>query len=196
MVLKNKDGSVYRLRGPNLLLKEQNVWTKYTIHNMRWNPVVQEDNIKIEPLNTDFSIKDKFIDELNMTQPPKEEPIIERKPVVIKEKEKIKEKEDDGLKKSFIYCLPSILQKKIDNLYDEEFVTVTYGNPFSFEAVITEEHDLFLNFWTTTEMDKESVIFPKTNHKRWWKIVDKEHKTGGYLYSCYPSSYQPHFENV
>ena len=198
MVLRNKDGSVYRLRGPNLLLKDQNSWNKYKTHNMKWNPVVQEDTIKVEPLNTDFTIKDKFIDELQLNIPSKEEeknkpePVIQKKSVTVPEKEK----KDDGLQKSFVYCLPAIIQKKRDTLYDEEFMSISYGDPFSFEAVITEEYDLCLNFWTTMEMEKESVIFPKTNFKRWWKIVGREQKTGGYLYVCCPSSYQPHFENV
>lgn len=214
MVLKNKDGTVFKLRGPNLLLKEQNTWTKYKTHNMKWKPVVQEDNIEVAPLNTNFNIKDKFLEELQSNPPEKrsiaaetnkeletknqkesvQKENYEKNIVIVSEKKETIEQ--DGLDKSFVYCLPAILQRKKDVLYDEEFVSVSYGKPFSFEAVITEEYDLCLNFWTTTFMEKESVIFPKTNFKRWWKIVGREQKTGGYLYVCGPSSYQPHFENI
>jgi hypothetical protein len=44
-------------------------------------------------------------------------------------------------------------------------------------------------------ISKESVIYPKTGEKRWWKIQEIEEKTGGWLMIALPSNYTPSFES-
>ena len=40
MVIKNKDGSEYKLRGPNPIMKNQNLWDNFQIHNMNFDEVI------------------------------------------------------------------------------------------------------------------------------------------------------------
>lgn len=95
-----------------------------------------------------------------------------------------------------MFCLPAIILKKTDSLYNEEYNSIEYDNPFSFEAVVTQEEDLYYKFWATLKIESESVIYPKSNTKRWWRINSKEEKGNGFIYTCIPSNYQPHFEGV
>lgn len=211
MVIRNKDGSVYKLRGPSEAMKSQNVWDRYTTHNMKWGATVQSDETAVEKAPTDFKVRDSFVDELSATaprpEPEKPEPThredVAQKPsakepkvVVVQDRSKSEPEESDGIKKSFVYCLPSVLRSVRDSLYDEEFVTVDYADPFSFEAVIVAEDDLGMSFWSTARMERESVVFPKTTYKRWWRVVSHQERSGGSLYLCRPSDFQPHFEGV
>jgi len=195
MTIKNKDGTPYRLSSPNALMKEQRFWNNYTIHNMKWNSTVHKDVSGLSKIDSDFVIRDGFAEELEATKPLVEEPSLQRHEVVIEDKKPIGII-DDGIAKCFVYCLPASVSKKYDSLYDESYVSISYGEPFSIEAVIIDEQDLYINFWTTIDISKDSVVFPKNNRKRWWKVVSIEAKHNGKLYSCAPSSYQPHFEGV
>ena len=196
MTLKNKDGSVYRLRSPNALMKDQTVWNGYTIHNMKWDPITQESKDEVTPMSSDFSVRDSFVEELESNKPPMQD----AEPKSPVESPKFEERKHEskgvglGVETTFVWCLPAVLKKKRDSLYDEEYVTVSYGNPYSFEAVMVEEGDLSFSMWTTATIERGSVVFPKTTFKRWWRVDDIRDKTGGFLYSGMPSDYQPHFE--
>lgn len=204
MAIKNRDGSVYKLRSPNALMKDQRFWTDYKSHNMKWKSTITEGGSEVERVQTDFVMKDSFVEELASTAPvrdePKpQEPTLAKSPVT-KEPAvpKSQKAEDplDGIPRCFIYCLPASMSQRRDTLYDDEYISVKYGEPYSLEGVITEEHDLCINFWTTAEIPRESVIFPKNNQKRWWKVVGSEMSHGGRIYVCAPSTYQPHFEGT
>ena len=204
MVIRNKDGSVYKLRGPSETMKSQNIWEKFVTHNMKWGATVQSDDTVVNKTETDFKVKDSFVEELSSTIPDmpeerKTERVAERqepKVVVVQDSRPERAAESDGIRRSFVYCLPAKLRTVRDSLYDEQFYTVDYGDPFSFEAVIVEEDDLGMKFWSTVDMERGSVVFPKTTYKRWWKVVSSEKRSGGSVYSCSPSDFQPHFEGV
>jgi hypothetical protein len=193
MVIKNKDGSVYKLRSPNALMKDQRFWTDYKSHNMKWKLTITEGESEVERVQTDFVMKDSFVEELASTAPVRDEQKPQEPPVA-----KTQKVEDplDGIPRCFIYCLPASMSQKRDALYDDEYISIKYGEPYSLEGVMTEEHDLCINFWTTADIPRESVIFPKNNQKRWWKVVGSEVSHGGKVYVCAPSTYQPHFEGT
>ena len=46
MVIKNKDGTPYTLRGPNPLMKEQDLWAEFQLHNMEFSEQVITNNNK------------------------------------------------------------------------------------------------------------------------------------------------------
>ena len=45
MSIKNKDGSVYRLRGPNPIMRSQDVWEGFEIHNMNFESQTENNNL-------------------------------------------------------------------------------------------------------------------------------------------------------
>jgi|LakMenE01Jun11ns_1017448.scaffolds.fasta_scaffold9944262_4 hypothetical protein len=197
MVLRNKDGSTYRLQSPNALMKNQSIWTDYTLHNMKWNSIEHKNNQVVNKMESNLVLKDTFVQELEMT---KNEILnnsindVEKKEAIIVKDKNVKGQND--IKKTFMFCLPAIILKKTDSLYNEEYNSIEYGNPFSFESIVIQEEDLYYKFWATLKIESESVIYPKSNTKRWWRVNSKEEKGNGFIYTCVPSNYQPHFEGV
>lgn len=188
MPLKNKDGSLYRLRAPNPIMKNQDLWgDKFVIHNMNWKKEIAKDlNDKLQVATV---IKKKtFLEELTDTKPEIKEVKKEIKP------EPPKKTISQEIPKDFIYCLPVIINKKEANFYGDQYQTIEYGKPFSFEGVIISKLDLTLSLWTTAEISEGSILFPKNNEKRWWKVQEKVEKTGGWILTSIPSDYQPYFD--
>ena len=199
MVLRNKDGTIYKLKSPNQLMKNQSIWTEYTLHNMQCLSATYKHQQLFGKINSNLKIQEtpkNFIEELESTK----ESIVEKKSVEIIKNENITTNysvsRDENIQKTFMFCLPALIIKKRDSLYDEEYNSIEYKNPFSFESVVISEQDLYYKFWSNVQLENESIIYPKSNTKRWWKIHGKEIKGNGFIYNCIPSSYQPHFEGV
>lgn len=223
MALKNKDGTVYKLRGPNPVLKDQKLWDSFKIHNMQWQGEIQPDASDIHTIRTDFQVRNNFLDDLDQaaaeqeaksvdikvvespvkTEMPKQQ-ILE--PIKVREiraveaplPETIPAKSID-VPKIFIYCLPAVIKDKIDETYGDNYRTIKYNDPFSFEGVLLDQSDLTFKFWTqadslTSQILQGSVLFPKVNQRRWWRVQNKVEKTGGWIITAHPSDFQPHFD--
>ena len=202
MALRNKDGSIYQLQKPNPMMKYQNIWDneKLILHNMKWESEKAEDKTEVQPIKSDIQVKDNFIQELKETKQeeekkPEEEPVFERKTVVAEDTKRIEEEKKPEIEKVFVHCLPATIRTKTDELYGETYQTIQYGVPTSFEAVVLEELDLTYSIWTDTDqITAGSVLFPKTNNKRWWKVKNKTPKANGWIINCVLSDYQPSFD--
>jgi len=228
MALYNKDGSVYKLFGPNPAMKEQDTWSNFQLHNMKWDSEKYKNTMEINPISTDLNIKKTFLDELKETKPPikiippkkdttlkhdikiiepasdqpkqdlsanAQQEFVDRKTVVIPDKQREKEIQKEQLEKVFIHCLPAKIRTKKDDLYGDVFQTIQYGNPTSFEGIILQQEDMGMIIWTdATDIGEGSVLYPKTNFKRWWRVRKKEQKANGWLLNCLISDYQPSFE--
>lgn len=220
MALKNKDGTIYKLSSPNPVMKKQEIWSSFTLHNMKWKTERYKDLMELKPATSDFKIREDFVSELINTKPPEViapvqpkvlETKVEPKREVIKEtqvyeakKEAIKIQEpqinfdldiDLEAEKVFIHCLPAVIKMKHDKLYDEVYKTIQYGQPTSFEGIILVQGDINMTVWTDViQIGEGSVLYPKTNFKRWWKVDDKTAKARGWLLTCSPSDYMPSFD--
>lgn len=218
MALKNKDGSFYKLSGPNPIMKDQQLWAdgNYELHNMNWD--VETQKAKSESnYNKKLPIKDSFLQELEKTKneekidknpiveeklpikvyeiEKKEEEIIERKSIVSPDLKKQEEENDSEFEKTFIHCLPATIRTTKDDLYGDVYQTIKYGQPTSFEAIILDQQDLTMTIWTDTDkISIGSVLYPKCNFKRWWRVKTKEKKANGWIIVSIPSDYQPSFE--
>jgi hypothetical protein len=215
MTLYNKDGSVYKLSGPNPAMETQDVWDGFTVHNMSWDTETKEDNTVVIPKKSDFDLKDNFVTELEKTKPeikivvpktdkvplqkapePPEAEKFERKTVVHEDRKRKEEEQNPEIEKNFIHFLPATIKTKTDSLYGESHKTVQYGSPSSFEGVILVQEDFKLVVWTdVNKVTLGSILYPKTMFKRWWKVNKTEPKEGGFLIESIPSDYQPSFES-
>ncbi len=215
MAIKDKDGKVYKLRGPNPMMKDQKKWDmdKLQFINMGWsNEVVVDERNPVQKFKTDFNVVDigqelglvsneestttvvkpqEFIDDIqkSVTEEPKEETVIlnvdPQLAKIIKER---------GVE---YYCAPVMGKKKhVDDLYDNTYYTMQYGEKFVFDAIIIEESDLELQFWCVRPVTAESIVFRKivkSFGERWWRVKDIEPKTGGYLCRAITSDTNPNF---
>lgn len=196
MALRNKDGTLYKLEGPNPVMKDQKIWGDYTVHNMKWESEKKADTTpKVE-----IPKKETFIEELERTKEvipeviQEEIKIVETVPEVVEIKEIVKD--ENEIEKSFIYCLPAFIKEKKDTLYNETYKTIQYGSPTSFEGVIISQTDLSIQIWTNVNgINEGSILYPKTNFKRWWRVQNKENKTGGWIIDGVISDFQPSFDN-
>ena len=208
MALRNKDGTVYKLTSPNPVMKSQELWNEFQVHNMKWEGEKSEDTTLVNPLLSDFDVQDSFLEaldkakvtkpEIKVVETPVEQPQstekIERKPIVHADA-KQEENNNSEIEKVYIHVLPAFLRERKDTLYGDSYKTIQYGKPTSFEGIILKQEDLFIEVWTDSDkIAIGSILFPKTNFKRWWRVQEKNEKAGGWVLTAMPSDYQPSFD--
>lgn len=178
MTIKDKDGKPYKLSGPNPLRLSQNDWDKSYVEliNMQWNgtSVKQEQQKEqqkpIQKYTTPVEIENKA-----SAEPPK------------------KQVEQPSIKKTVFLCLPILKNVTSDDLYGINQVTTSFGKKYTFEAIIIDENDLMLSFWTSIDISNDSIVFPRSFGKRWWKISSRQAINGGFSYSAITSDINPDF---
>ena len=220
MTIKNKDGSVYKLRSPNPIMKVQDVWSGFEVHNMSF----QEQTESCE----NGEPKKKLTKKINLGQITQEEEKPAEKIAIntVPEPEKIElpkfdeepkpppppqtafiEEKDDGIirptqineklknyKKTILHCLPATVKSLYDDLYNDRSYKITYGKKFTFEVILIEESDMLLVFWTHLQnLEKFSILYPQNFEKRWWKIDAIKLAPEGFFVRCLPSDDHPSF---
>lgn len=223
MAIKNKDGTVYKLKGPIPVMLDQERWDDFQIHNFDWDTATEKDDSNLNKHQSDFGdLKEGFVEELETTKPPMPDiKIVESdsvSPVEIPEEpepempdlssEIVPEPEEgpppaeqrklpSNLQRAFVYCLPATMTQKVDELYGDKYTTIKYQRAFSFEAVMVKNTDLVFQLWTTVDkITRGSVLYPKLGEKRWWRAEDIVPKSGGFLVTGVPSDHQPSFTNT
>lgn len=213
MVIKNKNGTPFTLRGPNPIMKEQNLWDDFLLHNMNFpEDVIINNNKEItrnkSKLNLGKTITENKEDS-NRTVIKSD--IVPIAPEVKKEEEVVIQSNnltDQDIerpniinerllqyKRTIIHCLPADADVKIDDLYGERSVKIKYGKKFNFEAILIQEDDFNLYFWTHLEkVTSYSILYPKNKDKRWWKVVGTKKAPEGFFISCMPSDHHPNFD--
>jgi hypothetical protein len=199
-MIRNKDGTIYRLQEPNPLVKDQE-WTKDTLlelENFNWEEELVKDitgKVKIP----------KVIEEPQESQEPQNvQPLIVETPVP-PPLPKSDSSSNIGINEENIvimHCLPAIVQTNKDEFYNDSYSRVIYGKKFMLESVMVERGDLGIRFWTKTKLESNSIVYPsvyKTGIKygeyRWWKVMSSVPKSGGYLVEAIFSDVQPEFSS-
>jgi hypothetical protein len=219
MTIKKKDGSVYVLKGPNKLLKNQDFFDikKCIFHNFYWEEIYSENQektiTKIKKPQTPEPIQHK----IKMEEPQPELEFIQTEPEVViqTEPEKVVESNFPKIKyKVTMHCLPAETVIYNDELYGESKEKITYKDKFIFPSVIINNSDIGMSFWTSdpdNKITKNSIVYPFSyevyNQKtssydkvpfdqyRWWKVIDKIEKNNGWLISSIPSMHHPDFSD-
>lgn len=215
MTIFNKDGKVYVLRGPNPLVKKQVSWdpSKLIFHNFHWDEIRISKETKLKKEKPTQTNED-FVHELENE---KAEDVKEAEKT---EKENVSEDEKKDFDLPYIkykvlsYCLPAKIENKSDNFYGETWTKVKYGKKIIFPSVVINSSDFEFDFWTSDpnqQITEKSIIYPfsyEVHNKetdnydrvpydeyRWWKVVEKERKEGGWLFKTIPSETQPDFSD-
>lgn len=211
MAIKNKNGTEYKLRGPNPIMMQQDVWEDFQLHNMQFQEEIQENkankgksNQKItlgQTITLSNDTKQNQVVKLSTPEPtpqpttayvsPSPTPFLEQENVLrpIKINEKLA-----NYPKDVLHCLPAKSKIITDTLYEEKTIKISYEQNFLFEAIIMEETDFELNFWTHLQnVTKYSIIYPKNKNKRWWKVEIIKNAPEGFFVNCRPSDIHPSF---
>lgn len=203
MPIRDIDGKVLKLRGPNPIMKEQEIWdkSKISLINMHWESVVVEDNKKTvstkvqefyeqpekqiipeEPVQNVVVIPTPKKIEEPKIEPPKEIPI-----------PKVDSKVADIIeqRKRLYHCLPAVTVK--DDFYGTS--RKVYQQKFTFEGIALEEDNFKMTFWCEKQLEAGSVVYPVALTKRWWKVIANADKSGGYIMECITSDINPDFSD-
>jgi hypothetical protein len=165
MPIKNKDGSTLTLQAPNPLMKHQELWGNKYTLH----------NCKWEPVSN-------------------ENTEVVQQPVVVPMLEEIPRPPDDG--RIHVWCLPAHVKEQVDKLYGQKYQRIKYGKKFMFEALVLEEDDLYMSLWTNTRaVTLESVIFPRNQEKRWWRVNSIEQQNDGYCLMTSICDFTPEFSS-
>jgi len=137
---------------------------------------------------------------------PKVEEIKDESPPNIESEFNVDENDEEIPKLDYtvlFHCLPAKITQHRDDLYGESFARLQYGKKFIFPGVVVSSGDLGITFWTTdprNQVTEKSVIYPYRYENgipyddyRWWRVVSKSDKDGGYLFEAIISDFQPDF---
>jgi hypothetical protein len=172
MAIKRKDGTIFKLNGPNPIMKNQSFWDDETIvHNLKHEEFVTS----LEDIET-------------------EDIIVEIKDVPLDQVETRKKSIPREVHRETIHCLPSIIKEFRDPLYDEVRTSISYGSKFTFEVATVTSSDISLTLWTNSHNPPAGSILYIPDKKRWWKVTNTESSNDGFMIYCLPSDLQPSFD--
>lgn len=191
MTIKNKDGTIYKLRGPNPLLEKQSEWdknaTKLINLGSKRSEIVEDERNPVEEqkknvinIREELKLQDnpkvirakEFIEEITAAPEKIETPVVQTIPQMpppsTKVLDTIEINVDPKLARILkehgveFFCAPVVgVKKHVDSLYGTSYETMTYGDQFLFDAVLIDESDLQIQFWCIRPIAKNSVVLRK-----------------------------------
>lgn len=164
MTIYDRDGNVYRLRGPNPLMKTQQSWDPSRVEVINFEQV---EEIPVEAAQIPVPI-------IEMPAPVTEIPVPEKLPEPVKPQSNLPQAVLD--RQVNCLCLPFI-----DKYLDK--VTI--------KIVIVGESDIQIKFWTQRQIGLKSILYPQNTAKRWWKVTECVEKSGGFLITGVVSDVSP-----
>jgi hypothetical protein len=184
MVIKNKDGSVFRLRGPNKIMRDQQLWNdkeKVYVHNITGDEIQMEVEERVIKPISDMKIIDT--PEIKVIEKPTK-PDIKTQSILDKLNEA----------KRPAYCLPAIEESFIDPLYNETKKNYKFGEKFVFELITKEQTGFNYEFWTDVDNLPLGSVIMVRGERQWWRVISIQEIKPGKLVQCCPSSFTPSFE--
>jgi hypothetical protein len=214
MALRRKDGSEYRLRGPNRLLVRQNFWhddepirvrnfdqlARVTIdvdapqRTPSHPPVSPPPSRGVDRIIETIDEISSVVLEETLPEPPKPAPPpkLEQKAVT---NEPVVPSNFRHLDRHLLYCLPANLTTYKDELYGDEVRRLEYDSPFRFQGTVASSSDANMIYWTTVEHVTERSIIYHSSRYRWWKVskILPDPTGDGMILQCTPSELKPDF---
>jgi hypothetical protein len=182
MTIRDRDGNIYKLKGPNPIMNTQNSWdhNKIIVHNMQFPLIIHRDQKQL--INENIAIEECHPAEFVL---PKLDTNRTQKLNNLLEERKIK-----------LLCLPAKKQDFSDALYGTTYSRTQFGEKTSITGVAISSNDLMFVFWTEYVIEVKSIVYPtQTEMKRWWQVDKCELQAGGFLVSCSPSTISPDFSD-
>jgi len=175
-MLKNKDGSDFKLSGPNPLMADQTFWGKFILHNKVGNLIFEKDpKIRPKPIS----------------------PIRKEEPKEIKEEiVEVVTKTQFIPNSTEIWCLPASFKEYKDGLTQDMHKKIRYGKKFKFPGVIRETKEVYIILWCNTKAVSEgSIIYPRNQETQWWRVQETKPENNGYLVYATITDYHPDFSD-
>lgn len=189
MSIKKKDGTTFRLQGPNPIMREQTLWDgkDFKLHNF------DSDEVHVQAAPPELPKFESMADFDDLSTIETEEIKVEVKETPVPPQPPKQQKQPRSANTVKVYCLPASFTQTQDDVYGETRTSLTYGQQFQFECEMLSQDDLTCRIKTNlTGVERQSIIFfPK--ERRWWKVSVAEHNNNGLFLTCTPSDIQPSF---
>ena len=197
MVIKNRDGTVFKLKGPNPLMKSQEIWDKHSIKLINFNN--KELFVEIDSKNP---IKEFEEDIPDITKAM--EKVVKNIEAVTVEEPKVEEQIEEKVfsndflklydKKKISFLGVETFDKLYkDDLYGDSYSKTEFSERINFHGVIIDQNDFNLSFWSMQKINLKSVVYPKNETKRWWQVQSCSPISGGFKHVCVTSTLNPDF---
>lgn len=193
MPIKNKDGTQFKLQGPNPLMKTQDLdGENIIVHNLNHEEITGEDTSRqhrdipnpFDVIDIQQSVEEFMGDHVIETPPtpvPPPPPKIEPKPKAV------------ASNKLLAWCLPALIKEEVNPLYGEIKRSLGgYGDKFSFETVLLNRSIVSVDFWSPVSIEKNSIIY-LWDQREWWRVSNYKQHENGWVLTCYPSDHHPSF---
>jgi hypothetical protein len=184
MPIKNKDGSVFKLQGPNPLMKSQDLdGENIIVHNLNPEETTGSDpSRQFRDFPNPYEIVDvnKSVEEFLGTEDIKPPKIEQPKPKSM----------PGGIK---AWCLPAVT-RQTTNIYGEIKRSVDYlpDQKFQFATVVLARTIIACELTCPVRVEKGSIIL-LSEEREWWRVVSLAEKSDGFVLTCYPSDHHPSF---
>lgn len=190
MAIKRKDGSVYKLQGPNpIMLRQALGGEEPVIHNFVFPETVTAGH---GPADEDY---DEYRPAEVVTFPPPAKPAPRPEPKTEVAPEPPKPRAaPKSVPREPAWVLPATITEHRDPLYGEVRRQVRYGAKLRGEVIYAGGDDLGVNLWTNGAEVGRGLIIYLSNEQRWWRVDRVTPKADGWLYGCVPSDFQPAFD--
>ena len=189
MAIRNKDGSIYKLRGPNPLMQNQDSWDHSKVELINFsqdsekvtdpqNPAKKfEQQHNVVDIGKKLKLEDigKLVAPVHPKEPPKQPPSeIERRKI------------------QFL-AVVAIEHSTTDSLYGDVSRRIKYSAPTNFTGIILNQADIGIEFWTEFPIQPQSIVFPQNQEQRWWRVTKIESRPSGVVAHGIPSDVNPDF---
>jgi hypothetical protein len=188
-MIKNSDGSPYKIRKPNPLMLQQEIEEQpiEVIHNFSPEEIVLQSKGK-KKITTAFPAT------IGVMEPhPQIQEQIKANELVEEEYIPEVKEEIESDNKVNCWCLPADWKDFYDPLYEETRKNLVYGNKFMFEGIVLNADETDYQMWMKAKIKPSSIVFVSPN-RRWWKVIKVTESEDGFIVNCMPSLERPSFE--
>lgn len=204
MAIKDRDGNVFKLRGPNPVMSTQDTWEgrKVVFHNMFFPLITMPDRRRISPMDMEEyePIPTPVESEIVVDDHPELRPDMNRttghdrtQPDTNRTRKLTRLLEE---RKINLLCLPVKKENFNDNLYGTSYSRTQFGQKTTITGIVVSSDDLQFVFWTDAKLNEKSIVYPtQTEMKRWWRVERCDPQSGGFVVSCSPSPVSPDFSD-
>ena len=217
MSIKNPDGSIFQLKKPNPLLKQQDMADDVCVaHNL--NIFTEEVTVKYKQKKKPVAPNGAVIgtpeygpaipEQPTATAPaqdikPMPPPRVAEQEAVLsqpepepadEEDDKYMEEDDEAMQDVVsCWCHPAEYRKHVDPLYGETRKTPAWGDKFMFDGTVLQNSEMAFIIWAQVKITPPSIIFIRA-HRRWWRVTEVQPHDGGYAMTCRPSDVRTSFD--
>lgn len=173
-VIRKQDGTPYRLRGPNPLLRDQEIWDEVILHNMTHEEVA-------------YHAKAVRLHQPSRRIVNQEIQITETEPGRIE----LPPQHPDTI---FCHVLPFVAKVTVDEVTSERIIRPGFGETITMQVkpLVRDPNELMAVFLTAESVEAGSIVYVPVE-RRWWKVTRASQREDGFELACVVSDQTPSF---